>query len=93
MPVPEGHIVTAREAIYDATISPLMSQIIALCKQHDIPMVASFDLDDDRDDRDRMGLKCTTAILPKNASKLLRRAHDAILDEPSFAAFTITTQR
>jgi hypothetical protein len=30
------------EAIYDEQISPLMTQIIALCKEHQIPMLASF---------------------------------------------------
>ncbi|MES0445036.1 MAG: hypothetical protein ABUJ92_00685 [Desulfobacterales bacterium] len=30
------------EVIYDEEISPLMKQIIAICKEHQIPMVASF---------------------------------------------------
>lgn len=31
-----------KEAIYDEQISPLMTQIIAICKEHNIPMVAQF---------------------------------------------------
>ena len=30
------------EAVYDDKISPLMKQIIAICKEHEMPMVASF---------------------------------------------------
>ena len=31
------------EAIYDEQISPLMAQIIAICKEHHIPMAATFE--------------------------------------------------
>lgn len=44
-----------RESIYDARISPLMTQIIAVCKEAGIPMYASFALDGD--------LACTTYIV------------------------------
>jgi hypothetical protein len=30
------------EAVYDAEIAPLMTQIIDVCKRHGMPMVASF---------------------------------------------------
>lgn len=30
------------ESVYDEKISPLMTQIIAICKEHNMPMVASF---------------------------------------------------
>lgn len=30
------------EDVYDAQIAPLMAQIIAVCKEHNLPMVASF---------------------------------------------------
>ena len=91
MPVPDDHEVTQREAIYDREISPLVTRIIALCKEHDIPRIASFDLDDDRDSEERNGLKCSTAILPRNASKTLQDAFDALDPKPFFAAFTIRT--
>lgn len=50
-----------REEIYDNQISPLMTQIIRICKEHDIPMVASFQYNDDRPDGDAQ--LCTTVIL------------------------------
>lgn len=31
------------ESIYDEQIAPLMSQIIAICKRHEIPMAATFE--------------------------------------------------
>ncbi len=30
------------EAVYDDKISPLMKQIIEICREHEMPMVASF---------------------------------------------------
>lgn len=30
------------EAIYDEQIAPLMTKIIAICKEHEIPMLACF---------------------------------------------------
>ncbi len=30
------------EAVYDSEIAPLMTQIIAICKKHSMPMFASF---------------------------------------------------
>ncbi len=30
------------EAIYDAEIAPLMTRIVAICKEHRLPMFASF---------------------------------------------------
>lgn len=34
-----------KEEAYDSKINPLMARIIAICKEHKIPMVASFGLD------------------------------------------------
>lgn len=51
-----------KEQIYDAQISPLMVQIIAICKQHKIPVVATFGLGQD----DNGDLHCTTVIIPKD---------------------------
>lgn len=30
------------ESVYDEQISPLMKQIIDICKEHNLPMIASF---------------------------------------------------
>jgi len=50
------------ESVYDEKISPLMTQIIAIAKEHQIPMVASFQFQDTPDDGPGF---CTTAILPR----------------------------
>ena len=42
------------EAVYDAKIAPLMTQIIAICKRHELPMIASFAY--------RAGSYCSTAL-------------------------------
>jgi hypothetical protein len=43
-----------KEQIYDEQISPLMTQIIAICNRHKIANVLTFSLDSDE------GLACTT---------------------------------
>lgn len=70
------HEVTTREAIYDAEIAPLMTQIVAVCRRADIPIVASFQLDDDRPDGS--GLFCSTLITDETTAMSLRRAAAAI---------------
>lgn len=63
-----------KEQIYDEQIAPLMTQIITICKEHKIPIVASF-FTPGPDDPE---LAVTTALLgngfeaPKNFSKALR---------------------
>lgn len=63
-----------KEQIYDEQISPLMTQIIAICKEHGIPVVASFFTPGDDDPE----LAVTTALLgngfeaPVNFSNALR---------------------
>lgn len=48
-----------KEDAYDENIAPLMTQIIAMCKEHKIPVVASFGLDKDENGEH---LLCTTAL-------------------------------
>lgn len=58
-----------KEQVYDATINPLMAQIIEICKEHKIPVLATFHLGDD--------LHCTTSLLEKSyepSSEQLRAA-------------------
>jgi len=63
-----------KEQIYDEQISPLMAQIIAICKEHGIPIVASFFTPGDNDPE----LAVTTAMLgngfeaPVNFTNALR---------------------
>lgn len=48
-----------KEQIYDEKISPLMRQIIEICEEHKIAMIADFALPDEEQD----SLKCTTVLL------------------------------
>lgn len=47
-----------REQVYDEKIAPLMTRIIDVCKQHEIPCVASFHLPTVEDN----GLRCTSIV-------------------------------
>jgi|GEM_PF-1605170 len=55
----ECEFVLPKEQIYDEQIAPLMTQIIAICKEHKIAMVSSFDRGQDDTDRD---LLCSTVL-------------------------------
>lgn len=48
-----------REEAYDSKVNPLMAQIIAICKEHGIPMLCSFYLADEHNET----LACTSALL------------------------------
>lgn len=81
------------EAAYDEKIAPLMKQIIAICKEHGIPMFATFVYGPD-------GF-CTTSLpvdhFYKGAKdsaehRALLAAYNAVCgNRGRFAAFTITT--
>ena len=53
-----------KEAVYDELIHPLMGQIMTICKEHQIAMVASFALPTDGDP----GLRCTSCNLLENTN-------------------------
>ena len=90
---------TKLEEIYDAEISPLMKRIIEVCKEHDIPLVFSAQLNDDREgetdlneEGDPLGeFYCTTFLLPENAGKKLKGAYQHLKPEPKpyWGAFVI----
>lgn len=48
-----------KEQIYDEHISPLMTQIINICMEHSIGMVATFHISTPEDE----GLRCTSAVI------------------------------
>lgn len=75
-----------KEEVYDDVISPLMSQIIATCKEHKIAMVASFGLDSE-------GLVCTSLLIEDEFDPPdgIVRAAKEIQRKPSFLAFTISS--
>ena len=75
------------ESIYDEQISPLMQQIIAICKEHNMPMVASFAYEN----CEEKGLGCCTTTLTfgGRSIKEFAEATPVIHGKSLFAAFTI----
>lgn len=79
-----------KESVYDEQISPLMTQIIALCKEHEIPMVMQFQIADREDEGP---LFCTTALPIGRACEKIRDLARRVQPERPFAiAETIVTK-
>ena len=79
------------EAIYDAKIAPLMDQIIGICKEHKLPMFATFLYMNDPDGDDGL---CTTNLMFKERpipEKLLNLV--TIADPPRIAALRISVKK
>ena len=57
-----------KEQVYDDKISPLMAQIIEICQEHNIGMIADFEIPNDED----QDLCCTTS-LPGDGDQISRR--------------------
>jgi hypothetical protein len=55
-----------KEEIYDEKIAPLMKQIIDICKEEELPMVAQFYLKQQHPEADEENgaMYCTTTIIP-----------------------------
>jgi hypothetical protein len=77
------------EKIYDEQIFPLMEQIIAICKEHKIPMVASFQWCGEGH-LYGAGL-CTTRIPFEGESSVFDTATTALTNNPAIFAFSITS--
>lgn len=77
-----------RETAYDDKIYPLMTQIIAICKEHDIPLLASFELDPDEEAGPML---CTTIVPGKGFESGSHRQAAAILQPRPLLAFAETT--
>jgi hypothetical protein len=86
------------EEVYDSEISPLMGQIIEICKRHGMQMTASFffSLDDEGEER-----FCTTALPGSSrtlelAAALIKKGvleHQTVqVVPPALTAFTITKE-
>ena len=81
------------EAIYDAQISPLMEQIIAICKEHRIPMLATFQYKQSTPEGDGESGWCTSRIPFAGEDPRISEACDVMVrTAPSFLAMTISTQ-
>lgn len=81
---------TPKEALYDEQISPLMAQIIALCKTHKINMIADFSLGHDPEADET--LFCTTALpgidpTDEKGSARMLRAYCVLKPQPRLFAF------
>lgn len=69
------------EPIYDEKIAPLMSQIIAICKEHKMPMLATFFYARGEEDDEAF---CTTVLLggtgfgERGVPRKMQAAADAI---------------
>lgn len=82
---------TKREEVYDEHIAPLMRSIIVLCEEHDIPVIASFQLNDERPgctDRDADGEEmgpfyCTTRMHGSDVGDNFVQAGRALAPDPA----------
>lgn len=87
-----------KENIYDSQVSPLMQQVIAICKDNGIAMMASFDIAHDGEGpngEDCSALTCNT-LLPDGEGKnnpLFVHANDHIRRRGRPAPMMLTTSR
>ena len=87
-----------REIAYDTYIAPLMTQIISMCREHKIPIVASFELDVQDGDEPDNPMMCTTALTAKEdvgdvRSKKLHQMVDVIHPRhPPIMMVTVTKE-
>jgi hypothetical protein len=74
------------EQVYDEKINPLMAQIITICKDNDLPFVASFQMNSDGD-------FCSSALLPENrpVDPMLERLF-GVLRPPRASMMMLTTK-
>jgi hypothetical protein len=80
------------ESVYDEKISPLMAEIIAICKEHKMPMLASFQF---RYNEEEQSSFCTTRLHWDDTpeSENLSAATKEIYRKPSFYACAITVSK
>lgn len=79
------------ESVYDEQINPLMKRIIAICKKHRMPMLASFAYADDGPDGEEH--YCSTALnWPGRETDALNAALREIRRRPFALAITVTTR-
>jgi hypothetical protein len=69
------------EKIYDEQVAPLMSKVVTICIENDIPMLATFQLTPgvQNAENPRGGLFCTSRVSVPGESKCISAAH-RILD-------------
>ena len=77
-----------KEQVYDEKIAPLMAQIIGICHEHNIGMVADFEIPNDEDQD-----LCCTSGTPGDGGQISRRhslARSMLMGEARAFAFTIS---
>ncbi len=76
------------EAVYDLEISPLMQQIIEICNENNIPMVASFAYENCEEN----GIGCCTTTLNGFDNRHIDNFDNAVneIRKPSHAVSLIT---
>lgn len=79
---------TDAEAVYDERIAPLMTEIIGICREHKIPVLATFQWCDDTHE-DGAGF-CTTFIPFAGMASKLTECKDHLMAKPMTLAFRIT---
>jgi hypothetical protein len=77
-----------KEQIYDAEISPLMAQVIAICQKNKISMFATFDVPNDEDET----VTCTTCTADESGKPSERIQQFNRLSPRRVAPLMITTQ-
>ena len=85
-----------KEKIYDEQISPLMTQIIKICKDNNIAYTGSFCLKEDKANTEEEGdLMCSTHLpSPEYESNTLTKLFNVLYNRhdtvPSYHAFAMT---
>lgn len=81
-----------KEQVYDESIEPLVAQIIAICKENHIAMLATFAIPTDAD----ADLACTSMLPDETGDKpdFIKAAYRALMhgDRKSFA-ITVTKRQ
>ncbi|ALX94836.1 hypothetical protein AV650_15315 [Serratia fonticola] len=80
------------ENVYDEQISPLMQQIIAICREHNMPMIASFAFENCKD----RGIGCCTTVLNDFGNRNVKEFDEAtqvIQRRPVVMAMTVMNGR
>ncbi len=73
------------EEIYDKEIAPLLMQVAALCKQHQIPMVAEVEF--------LPGERGSTFFLPEGAGLSMTMIRQCAATAPNLDAYVISLSR
>lgn len=80
-----------KESIYDEKIAPLMAQILKVCKEDGIPMIASFKLKDETEDDGEM--LCTSYVLPKEITpEKFDECRDILYRRPWVMTMTVRSE-